>query len=430
MVASSWARRDDGGVMSRPNLLATVALASTLVVLPILHLRAEEPADGATRVTIDSSATMEPIAGARVWAYLPEDTWLPPGWRWAALGAVQVTRQDGSASLPLDSNAVSSAAIAVVAGGHRAKARYLWRPGEVVTLPPADPVMGVVYDGASRLPLNAATVRTYIPLDGMTDMGGHDHVTCIGPIRASAETDGAGRFRLEDGGDFGLLSAECAGYATLWVGVTLDEDMTAVQVLLPRASGLAGVVCDASGGPVAGAGVVAHPAYVGRLLDSSRAWIEGSTRHLGTDSPIWKATRPSTATTDEAGRFVFDALLPSTAYWVWSKRGDSFGMIEASTRVRGGPKETVDLVLVPLASVRVRVETQGGEPASGVQLSIYRLQRVPPYWQGGATDAHGEATFDLLPPGRYVVSAEVEQPNVEAVVDLPGQADGVLLRLK
>ncbi len=416
--------------MSRPTILATAVLASMLSVLPILHLRAEEPDNGATRVTIRSSETKEPIAGARFWLYACEDTWLPPGWRWEPQGPAHVTNQYGIAELLLGPSRMGRGRAAIVAKGCRGVATYLDLGEALVILRPADPVMGVVFDGETQRPLSAVTVRTYIPLEGFCDLCGHDHVTGLGPIRDVAETDGTGRFRLEDGGDGRLLSVECEGYATLWKGVTLDEDVTAVKVMLPRAAGLTGVVREATGRPVEGAVVSAHPARTMCLLGPSSVWIEGSTPHMLSNSPLWKAARASTATTDEHGRFAFDALVPDTAYWLWSRHGDSFGMIEASTVAFSGKKESVDLVLVRLASVTVRVETRSGEPASESCVSIYKMSRVPLYSRRGSTDNRGEITFDLLPPGRYVVSIEDPRPVVDEVVTLPGETEKIVLRLK
>ncbi|KAL8899722.1 MAG: hypothetical protein Q9207_006051, partial [Kuettlingeria erythrocarpa] len=102
------------------------------------------------------------------------------------------------------------------------------------------------------------------------------------------------------------------------------------------------------------------------------------------------------------------------------------------------PKADVELTMRRAASVRVTVDFAGQERPEGYMVSIKPEggEVVGSYGGSGDIDAENRRTFEILPPGRYVISGRPnpgsDDEQAESVtVDLKGgQASEVKLKAK
>jgi len=212
---------------------------------------------------------------------------------------------------------------------------------------------------------------------------------------ATARTDAAGRASLallqEDTGDDEKggqrLEVRAPGFAR-WTGTLPSTTGDAlVRVRLEVAAHLSGVVVTPEGDPVPGARVRAS-----RL-----------------DLPAGTGVPPHETTVDDEGRFRLDALSPG----VWEVAARAPGRevaartVVASTRYRNPP---LRLVARPVGTIVVEVtepsEPGGdgvGPPAAGATVTLSGSGIWPAV--DAETDVRGQARFDGVPAGVYLVRA-------------------------
>lgn len=284
-----------------------------------------------------------------------------------------------------------------------------------ISLPPAGPVEvvlrrgrvleGRVVDEASTMPVTGAAVTLARTRErGMG--GGGMAVRMVTSQAQSVETDGEGRFRVEDltPGDYDL-AVKAKGYREGSQGVTVPEAgrPSSVTVLLQTGLSLHGRVLASDGAPSAGVLVEAAPAGEMVRLHAERV------------------------ASDEDGRFQLEGLEPGRVA-VTAVADDGATAREV---VEAGREEDVVLHLSPAGVLEGRVVTQTGETPTGVQVAAFGVGA------GGASlqptvQPDGSFVAERVTPGQYRVSADApgwSRASAEVTV-VSGQPASVELVLK
>jgi len=135
------------------------------------------------------------------------------------------------------------------------------------------------------------------------------------------------------------------------------------------------------------------------------------------------ATRSYTAASDAAGKFRFENLPPG-AYWLTAKKAgfgdarysakDAGGGEGASFRLSAGQELTqVEVRMAPHGSISGRVLDEDGDPFPTANVSaltytyVAGRRRLMPV-DMAQTNGRGEFSLSKLPPGRYVICADVQ----------------------
>jgi hypothetical protein len=271
---------------------------------------------------------------------------------------------------------------------------------------------GKVTDLATQQPI-AATMR--LQRVEPQEKGGY-----LYPIVAEAKADAQGHW---------VLKKAPAG----WVRVVVEADG-----FVPKVAGYARF--DAQPRWQSYDCGLARPAVVsGRVTDEAGKPLEGVDVRLGNVQPAsggrYQSPVEPTAKTDAEGRFRLDQVPVGTAS-VWLHKpgyyGPGLGLPIAT------PKGDVELQMMRSASVRVTVDFTGKERPAGymVNLEPEGGNVVGSYGGSGNIDARNQMTFEILPPGRYVLwgrpnpGSDAEQTE-SVTVDLKGgQASEVTLKAK
>jgi uncharacterized protein (DUF2141 family) len=146
------------------------------------------------------------------------------------------------------------------------------------------------------------------------------------------------------------------------------------------------------------------------------------------------ATRTMTATTDAMGKFHFENVPPGT-YWLTAKKaGYGDGKYpekggDGSVRLSSGQElKTVDLHLVPHATLSGRVLDEDGEPYPSANVSAltysfaHGRRRMAPV-DMAQTNNKGEFSLTKVPPGHYFLCADVMRLGMGTAA-APAPADG------
>lgn len=185
------------------------------------------------------------------------------------------------------------------------------------------------------------------------------------------ETDAAGAFRLWVMPGDVRVEASADGYA---VSATDGLAPGRIVILLTPEGSISGTVVDAAGAPVADAEVRAD-------------WIDVDMRTL----------------TDHAGAFRIGGLVPAR-YDVIATADAGYGRSAGSVLVGlGAQVEGITIQLHPAARVAGRVETDGGQPCPGAEVTLHEPVLDRDIVLAPAADGSLEALGVL--PGRYVVRA-------------------------
>ena len=148
------------------------------------------------------------------------------------------------------------------------------------------------------------------------------------------------------------------------------------------------------------------------------------------------ASKTVTATTDAAGKFHFENVAPGT-YWLTAKKvafGDQQykpkgGAAGEGLRLSSGQElKNVDFRLVPHGTVSGRVLDEDGEPLPSAMVSAMAYHFMHGHRQlmaadVGQTNNRGEFSLGKLPPGHYVLCADVSQMDFTGT-PAPPPADG------
>jgi carboxypeptidase family protein len=177
-----------------------------------------------------------------------------------------------------------------------------------------------------------------------------------------------------------------------------------------------------------------HGAIRGRVTLPSGTPIAAATVQLAS----LNETRPSrSATTDDEGRFVFDAL-PSGEFMLGAAKAAYVASVadrdpQFGVQVRLADSEVrtnVDLVLARPAVITGRILDEFGEPYDGAMVSVWqtryengRRHLVGVKTAVNATDDRGRYRVINVPPGRYFVAASAGTATpAQPVGDVPGYA--------
>jgi Carboxypeptidase regulatory-like domain len=150
------------------------------------------------------------------------------------------------------------------------------------------------------------------------------------------------------------------------------------------------------------------------------------------------ATKTVTATTDAAGKFRFENVPPGT-YWLTAKKTGFGDERYKPKRVAGGDSESlrlssgqelkdVDFRLVPHGTVSGRVLDEDGEPFPSAMVSamayhfMHGHRRLIPA-DMAQTNNRGEFSLGKLPPGHYVLCADIQRMGFPGAA-APPPADG------
>lgn len=177
-----------------------------------------------------------------------------------------------------------------------------------------------------------------------------------------------------------------------------------VDIVIPRAAAIAGVVRDADGAPVGGARV--H--VFGRVLGG------------GADQQL-------TATTDASGAYRIATVHPATV--TIEATLDAASSAPVKLAVAAGDDVTVDLALGTPIAVSGHVVTSDGEPVAGARVRAV-LQGARTKIPSVETDADGSFEVTVGQAGTYVVSATDNRGKVRSVLDLAADGESVELVLQ
>jgi hypothetical protein len=116
-------------------------------------------------------------------------------------------------------------------------------------------------------------------------------------------------------------------------------------------------------------------------------------------------------TTDATGAFTLTSLPPGT-YRVMATHPNfpiGLGQTNNSVEVKAGEKSSLNLELIPGASVSGRVLDEDGDPLPSCAVQPHpakHRERGIPFQGGGAANEDGEYRLYGIPPGKYVLSAQ------------------------
>ncbi|HET9831013.1 MAG TPA: carboxypeptidase regulatory-like domain-containing protein, partial [Vicinamibacterales bacterium] len=177
-----------------------------------------------------------------------------------------------------------------------------------------------------------------------------------------------------------------------------------------------------------------HGVIRGRVTLPSGTPISAATVQLAS----LNETRPSrSATTDDEGRFAFDALPPGEFMLGAAKTAYVTSVVDrdplSGVQVRLADSEVrtnVDLVLARPAIITGRILDEFGEPYEGAMVSVWqtryengRRHLVGVKTSVNATDDRGRYRVINVPPGRYFVAASAGTGTpAQPIGDVPGYA--------
>lgn len=276
-----------------------------------------------------------------------------------------------------------------------------------VPLEPATSVTGQVVDPAGR-PLDGVRLEAVV-----SESPPYPRAFRLDRVPCRAASDADGRFALPDLWPPATYRVTASRPGWVTETVTLDAvsalrgkaaysvaPRTLKVVLQPRRAAF-GLVLDADGRPLAGVEVRVSPAAAPRR--------RGAARHRPATSLEEVAADPFRALSNEKGRFEL-AELPGSAITLEALKRGFAPLVVPGLRIDGG-EDGVDLgtlVLVPGASVQVRVTDADGVGLAGVaawtspdfgpslRQAVARLAEVAPEAE---SDAGGELVLADLVPG-------------------------------
>lgn len=172
-----------------------------------------------------------------------------------------------------------------------------------------------------------------------------------------------------------------------------SEESIELNVQLEGGGSLAGVVRDAEGKPVPNAHI----------------WVSGG-RFGG------YGITPETATSDEHGRYLLEALAPGLQHIFACEveRPDSFD--SSISEIRKGEVAAWDPELSPMPGLRIRLVDEAGNTVQPKQAVLFRSEGRPNWGIVCKFDAEGRAYFRHLPD--VLVSVLVKLDDTEAFVTL------------
>ncbi|QDV05077.1 RNA polymerase sigma factor [Planctomycetes bacterium Poly30] len=215
-------------------------------------------------------------------------------------------------------------------------------------------------------------------------------------------TDAEGRFELHVVPHTAWVKATADGFQHSDVAVVSADVRTKRDVLLTMRRGgasLSGTVLAPDGAAVAGIHVRADETE--RYRDEHRRDYNLST--MG-------------CTTDSAGRYRFDGLLPVPLRV--SVRSGPFGSFERTVDIEQDAVETLDISLPAALELFGKVTDASGEPVAGATVSVYTGR--PGVMQSMETDAAGDYRFESAPSGaREFRVGHLEAGSVRVTPTLP-----------
>ena len=224
--------------------------------------------------------------------------------------------------------------------------------------------------------------------------------------RVVATADDEGRFRLRSVAQGAKIGARSPHHApsvlySLWEAIARGDSPVELRITLPHLGGaVRGVVLDPMGQPVEGAGV-----RVGRR-GGNTIKMEDGTR--GT------APTPVSVFTDKDGLFLSEGL--ALGFAQVHVLAEGFPVWPGGVHVEEGRTNFLEVRLVPGATVTGTAFTEGGVPAEGVSISIYKRnsyevnRRVFP-WPSARTDAEGSFELRFVPPGNQHFHADAPEQS-------------------
>jgi hypothetical protein len=214
----------------------------------------------------------------------------------------------------------------------------------------------------------------------------------------------------------------CPGYSPL--GVPLEGSHTdrehALQVLLARGARLEGLVVDGSGAPLAGASVT------GKMLE----W-GASNPNLVMGNLSWPAEQKWTCKTGADGRYALLELPPGIDLGLQLHHAKRLIMeVPEALRLEPGEVRVRDFRVEPPGRIRGVVLDAAGEPVKRQALWLVpgsearMLYTLDDPVGEAATDDKGRFSFELVPPGTWLVGLAPEELDVNArqlaqVIELP-----------
>ena len=287
-----------------------------------------------------------------------------------------------------------------------------------------------------RLAAHGFTAADGVVLEGkVTDLSTKQPIAAT--IRlAAGRAAGEGRLSLPgrrrgEGGCSGPLGAEEAPAG--WLRVVVEADG-----FVPRVAGYARFD-DQPRWQSYDCGL-ARPAPVsGRVTDEAGKPLEGVDVRLDNVQPEsggrYESPLEYTFKTDAEGRFRAEQVPMGTAtIWLHKPGYCRPGLGLPITT----PKDDVELQMMKSASVRVTVDFTGKERPAGYMVSIAPEggEVVGSYGGSGNIDARNQMTFEIVPPGRYILRGRPnpgsdDEETEPVTVDLKGgQAAEVTLKAK
>jgi protocatechuate 3,4-dioxygenase beta subunit len=233
------------------------------------------------------------------------------------------------------------------------------------------------------------------------------------PPVATATSGPDGRFRLEPvpPGLPVTVAARAAGYAEARDTVKVERGAEAagtVELLLPRAGLVRGIVLDPEGRPLPAARVYAVPDGVPSLLEDPRAAVTVNHR-------IFEALD---AKADEQGRFELGGVPLGALQLMIAAHPDHVRSAPVEVRLAAGsPEAAVELRLQRWGTLVVQVVDAEGRPAVPGEVRLFPSAVRA---RNRSLERASDGSFPRLVPGPYQVEVLAGDTTVTRDVDVPG----------
>ncbi len=214
-------------------------------------------------------------------------------------------------------------------------------------------------------------------------------------VLAGARSDPRGNFRIAlPGPGRYQLSAQSPGWATAFLDVAAESSLAGLRLKLAAAQGIAGVVLDAAGQPVADARL--------QLLDFD----------FGSPANVARLSTRS----DAQGRFAFAVVeTPAMGYVLWAHAPD--GRSTALDRLQA-PQSELQVLLPPAGSLRGRLRLPEG-PVEEAELLLLGEHGA----RHARSDPAGDYVFENLSAGIWQLRIDMQSRSWEGELELvAGQA--------